>query len=84
MIDITERKRKEDRAREVSEERYRRLFEGIRDAVYISSREGRFIDCNAALLEMFGYDNKEEFLALDIARNVYKDPDDRKKISGDR
>ncbi len=80
MIDITERKRKEDRAREVSEERYRRLFEGIRDAVYISSREGRFVDCNAALLEMFGYEKREEFLALDIAKNVYKDADDRKRF----
>jgi PAS domain S-box-containing protein len=80
MIDITERKRKEDRAREVSEERYRRLFEGIRDAVYISSREGRFIDCNVALLEMLGYEKKEEFLSLDIAKNVYKDPGDRRRF----
>ncbi|MFH1025631.1 MAG: PAS domain S-box protein, partial [Nitrospirota bacterium] len=76
-IDITERKRMENHLR-ISHEKYRRLFEGILDGVYISSKEGKFLECNQALLDMFGYASKEEFLALDLAKNVYKNPDDRK------
>jgi PAS domain S-box-containing protein len=66
IVDITERKKKEERAREVSEERYRRLFERIRDPVYVTTREGRCVDCNPAFLELLGYDGKEGFLAKDI------------------
>ena len=36
------------------------------------------MDCNQAMLDMLGYDNKEEFLTLDIARDVYMNPEDRK------
>ncbi len=80
MIDITERKRKEDRAREVSEEKYRRLFEGIRDPVYTTSRDGMYSDCNPAFLELFGYKDKEEFLSTHIVRDTYKYPEDRRRF----
>ena len=80
IIDITERKKKEDRAREASEERYRRLFERIRDPVYITTREGRCIDCNPAFLEMMGYDDKAEFLALKGSRSIYKDRADGRRF----
>jgi PAS domain S-box-containing protein len=77
MRDITERKKMETQVRR-SEERYRYLFSNIRHGVYISSKEGRFLDCNQALLDMLGYDDKKEFLALDITKEVYKNPEDRK------
>jgi PAS domain S-box-containing protein len=80
IIDITERKKKEDRAREVSEERYRRLFESIRDPVYITTREGRCIDCNPAFLEMMGYDDKAEFLALGSSKSIYRDRSDGRRF----
>ncbi len=80
MVDITARKRKEDRAREVSEEKYRRLFEGIRDPVYTSSRDGVFSDCNRAFLDMFGYKDKEEFLAMHRVKDTYKNPEDRRRF----
>ena len=79
MRDITERKKMETQVRR-SEERYRYLFSNIRHGVYISSKEGRFLDCNQAVLDMLGYDDKREFLALDITKEVYKNPEDRKKF----
>ena len=40
----------------------------------MSSREGKFIDCNQAMMEMLGYENKEEILALDIDRGCLRKP----------
>ena len=54
---------REKKHNETTEGRYRALFEGSSDAVMILD-EGRFMDCNAATLKMFGYAGKAEFTAL--------------------
>jgi PAS domain S-box-containing protein len=77
--DITERKKFEKALRE-SEEKYRNLFERVRHGLFISTKDGRFLDCNQALLEMAGYPDKEEFLKIDIARDLYVNVEDRKKF----
>ncbi len=77
LRDITERKRFEKDLR-ASEEKYRNLFESVRHGLFISTREGNFLDCNFALLEMLGYSNKEEFLKIEIAEDLYVNPEDRK------
>lgn len=60
------------------EEKYRSLFEQSRDAVYITTREGRFIDANQSALELFGY-TKEEMLSLDV-REAYANPGEREEF----
>jgi PAS domain S-box-containing protein len=75
--DITERKRFERDLKD-SEEKLRNLFERVRHGLFISSKEGKFLDCNQALLDMLGYPTKEEFLKIDIAQDLYVNPDDRK------
>jgi two-component system NtrC family sensor kinase len=77
--DITERKKFERELKE-SEEKFRNLFERVRHGLFISSKEGKFIDCNQALLDMVGYENKEEFLNIDIAKDLYVNPGDRRKF----
>lgn len=77
--DITERKKFERKLRE-SEEKFRNLFERVRHGLFISSRGGKFLDCNQALMEMAGYEDKEEFLNIDIAKDLYVNPEDRKKF----
>ncbi len=77
LKDITDRK-KFERDLKGSEEKLRRLFERVRHGLFISSKEGRFLDCNQALLDMLGYSSKEEFLKIDIARDLYVNPEDRK------
>jgi two-component system NtrC family sensor kinase len=74
--DITERKKFERALRE-SEEKYRNLFDRVRHGLYISTKEGHFVDCNQAMWGLLGYQNKEEFLKVDIARDLYMDPKDR-------
>jgi two-component system NtrC family sensor kinase len=75
--DITDRKRFERELKD-SEEKLRNLFERVRHGLFISSKGGKFLDCNQALLDMLGYPSKEEFLKIDIAKDLYVNPEDRK------
>ncbi|NWF91803.1 MAG: PAS domain S-box protein [Syntrophaceae bacterium] len=75
--DITARKKFEKDLKD-SEEKLRTLFERVRHGLFISSKEGKFLDCNQALLDMLGYATKEEFLKIDIAQDLYVNPEDRK------
>ncbi len=74
--DITHNVRQEERLKS-SKASYQRLFTHVGCGVFISSWEGRFLDVNPTLLKMLGYEDKEEFLSLDLAKDVYLSPDDR-------
>ena len=77
--DITQRKKREEELR-ATEEDYRRLFEHVGVGVYISSKEGKFLDANKELLDILGYENKDEFLKIDIASELYVRPEDRRRF----
>ncbi|MBN2437647.1 MAG: PAS domain S-box protein [Deltaproteobacteria bacterium] len=77
--DITGRKRREQELR-ASEVDYRRLFEHVGVGVYVSSKEGKFLNANRALLKMLDYEDKDEFLRIDIAKDLYVRPEDRTKF----
>jgi len=62
------------------EERYRDLFERVRHGLFISTKKGRFVDCNQAMLDMLGYKSKEEFLSIDIEKDLYVNREDRGKF----
>jgi two-component system cell cycle sensor histidine kinase/response regulator CckA len=66
--DITERKQAEEALRE-SEERYRVLVEGSAMGVGVS-RGNQVILANLALLQIFGYDNLEEFSRVPLLDHV--------------
>jgi PAS domain S-box-containing protein len=59
-----------------AEEKYRTLFNESNDAIYITSREGKFLDINRALLELFGYSREEMIDKLDV-REIYVRPGER-------
>lgn len=77
--DITENKLVE-RALSESEELYRSLVFRIPDGVYKSTREGKFVDVNPALIKMLGYDSKEELMEVDIKTQLYFDLTDRESL----
>jgi len=62
------------------ENKYRRIFEGGHDMIYISTPEGKLLDVNIAGVKMLGFSSKEEMLALDSARQFYARPEDRDKM----
>lgn len=76
---ITARKRVEE-ALKKSEEQYRQLFEEMKDALYISTVDGKFIDVNQSMVDLLGYRTKEEVFSLDIEKDFYYDPEQRAEI----
>ena len=73
--DITDRMEAELALRD-SEERYRSLFEGSLDVIYITSRDGELIDITPSAEALFGY-SREELLRHDV-HSLYADPRDRR------
>ncbi|MCF8061785.1 MAG: PAS domain S-box protein [Deltaproteobacteria bacterium] len=77
--DVTRRKQRE-KTLKTSREDYERLFEHVGAGVYISSKEGKFLKANQALIDMLGYDSSGEFLSMDIAEDLYMHPEDRREF----
>jgi two-component system, cell cycle sensor histidine kinase and response regulator CckA len=73
------RKRQEEALR-ASEARHRSLVESAVYGMYRSTVDGRFLDVNPALVQMLGYSSPEELLAVDMAREIYADPDQRAAV----
>jgi PAS domain S-box-containing protein len=48
-----------------SEERYKVIFEGVQDAIFVETPEGEIINCNSRACEMFGYD-REQLLSKNV------------------
>ena len=52
----------------------------MHEGVFVSSPDGKILDCNEAFVRMFGYANKEELLKVDAAEALYADKEDRRKF----
>ncbi len=71
--DISDRKRLEDDLR-LSEIKYRRIFEGSKDMIFITAKDGVIKDVNQAAVELLGYGSKKELLSLFSIEDVYHNP----------
>lgn len=60
-----------------SEEVYRNLVMKIPDGVYKSTHYGKFLEVNPALVQMLGYNNKEELMQINILSELYFKVSDR-------
>ncbi|MEA2083146.1 MAG: response regulator [Thermodesulfobacteriota bacterium] len=78
-IEMALYKHKMEKKIKESEQKYRTLFENCRDAIYITTREGSFVDVNQSLLDLFDY-TKAEMTVLK-AREIYVNPDDRDRYT---
>ena len=64
-------------ALKASEQRYRELFQNVTAGVFQTTGDGKFMAANPALVRMLGYDSEDELLELDVARDIYMDPEHR-------
>jgi len=65
---------------DLSNRRYRELFEGMRDAVFESDFDGRTLSMNPAGVELLGFRSEEELLDVDIRAQIYVDPAARDEL----
>ncbi len=66
-----------EEALRASEAKFRGLFEGVIEGVYQSTRDGRLVSVNRAMVEMLGYSSAEEMYALPSSVMLYWSPPDR-------
>ncbi len=57
-----------------SERRYRRIFEGSKDMIFVTDREGKLLDLNPAGVELLGFSSKAEALGLPHLREIFLNP----------
>jgi PAS domain S-box-containing protein len=79
-VGVLARIRQQDRQRREIISRYRDFFDGEQYGLFLSSREGRFLDVNQNLVRMLGYDSRDELLGIDITKGLYWEPNDRERF----
>jgi PAS domain S-box-containing protein len=77
--DVTDRRRAEEELQR-TESDYRGLVDAAPLGIYRSTLDGRYRTVNPALITMLGYGRAEELLRLDIARDVFAEPDGRARL----
>ncbi|MBU1019214.1 MAG: PAS domain S-box protein [Patescibacteria group bacterium] len=60
-------------------EKYKGLFEAMRDGVYMTDNKGKVMAFNRAALNIFGYNKLDDVLGMDIA-DLYCVPEDRQRL----
>ncbi len=65
---------------ELSEKKYRSIFDNSAEGIFQSSLDGRFLTVNPALMKILGYNNREELMNVDISKDVYINKEGRKKV----
>ena len=63
-------RRVQRRAKEKAEARYRSLFEAVPVGLYSATTDGKILEANPLLVEMFGYPNRDLFMKMNMAGKI--------------
>src|SRR5512135_2292553 len=77
-LGFSPRKRTEQALRE-SEAQYRTLFDDSKEPLFITTTDGQFVVLNSAMVQLLGYENKEELMKIKVAQ-TYFNPEERTKF----
>ncbi|HLF15312.1 MAG TPA: PAS domain S-box protein [Bacteroidota bacterium] len=84
--DVTERRLAEIRVND-SEKKYRSIFEGSQDAIFVCSTGGKILDVNHAAVDLFGYPSASDVLGMHNMDALFAKPaqveEYRKRLSQD-
>jgi PAS domain S-box-containing protein len=78
LLDVTEQHQMEQALRK-SEERYRSLYNNIPLGLFRTTPDGQILSANPALIELFGYETEEEFLAT-LSKSMYARAEIREQL----
>ena len=67
---------------EVSKAHYHALLENPTYGICRFDVNGKFLDVNAALVAMLGYDSKQELMTVNLATEIIRDPVERAQLFG--
>jgi len=75
-------RRQSEKALKNSEEKYKTLTNNLHVGIYrnTAGNEGTFLEANPAILQIFGFENKKEFLNISVA-DLYQNSKYRKKLN---
>ena len=78
------RKSIRDKTRSIqeSEEKYHRFFMTSKDPVFITTRDGKWVDANQATIDLFGYDSKKDLFDTSV-NQAYLNPHERSALLQD-
>jgi PAS domain S-box-containing protein len=81
ITDIEKRRRAEMAVRE-AEHKFRAMFENSISGIYQGAPDGRFLNVNAALAEIFGYESAEDIQlhVTDVGKQIYVRPEEHKEF----
>jgi len=80
--DITELVETEEKLRE-AEKKYKELFLEIKDVVYESTIDGKFVELNPSGMEFLGIKSSEELNNINISSDLYVNPEDRERFKNE-
>ena len=75
---VSEKRAQDEEALRAQDESYRTFFKTSKDPIFITSKDGRWLDFNDEAVTLFGYDNRDELQEVRIP-DLYEDPEERKK-----
>ena len=76
---VIEQHRTTDKLRE-SERASRRIVDNMREVYYRADMEGKLVTVSPSATRVTGYETVEELIGLDIARDIYAEPAQRKEF----
>ncbi|MEG4442244.1 response regulator [Microcoleus sp. AT9_B5] len=82
LANVLERKRAEAALRQ-SETKYRSIFENAVEGIFQTTPDGRYLNANPALAEIYGYESSTQMLAelANLNRQLYVDPKRRAEFA---
>jgi len=75
---VSEMRAQNEEALRAQDESYRTFFRTSRDPIFVTSKDGRWVDFNDAAVELFGYESRDELQEVRIP-DLYENPEERKR-----
>jgi len=76
--DISERK-KTGEALHKSEDKYRNIFNSAPVGIYQSTTDGKFLSVNERLVQILGYDSRDELMQCNLKADIYYNKEERER-----